>query len=105
MSYGHWPVNGAIFFDTPWNDNADDEGIGRGPDDTFQEEMAEELAKTGGGMVIGRGGAGRSNLIKLLKPKLDKQGHTVICIAFTNVAAAICASYHVPELPHQCFQK
>ena len=74
VSYGHWSVNGAIFFDIPLNDIAEDEGIGRGPGDTFQEEMAEELARTGGGMVIGRGGTGKSHRIKLLKPKLEKQG-------------------------------
>ena len=45
VSYGHWSVNIAIFFDDiPWNDIAEDEGIGRGPEDTFQEEMAERLA-------------------------------------------------------------
>ena len=53
-----------------WNDFSEPEGIGRGPDDTFQEEMAEKLATAGGGMVNGRGGTGKSHLIKLLKPKL-----------------------------------
>ena len=52
------------------------------------EEMADNLARTGGGMVIGRGGTGNSHLIKLLKPKLEKQGYKVICIAFTHVAVA-----------------
>ena len=88
ISYGHWSVDGAFFFDIPWDDIAEDEGIGRGPDDTFQEEMADKLARTGGGMVIGRGGTSKSHLIKLLKPKLEKQGYKVICIAFTHVAVA-----------------
>lgn len=87
-SYGHWSVNGAFLVDPPWNDIAEEKGIGRGPDDTFQEEMAEKLAQTGGGMVIGRGGTGKSHLIKLLVPKLEKIGYTVICIAFTHVAVA-----------------
>ena len=72
LSYGHWSLNGTFFFDLqPWNDIAEDEGIGRGPDDTFQEEMAEQLARTAGGMVCGRGGTGKSHLITLLKQKLE----------------------------------
>ena len=72
ISYGHWSVDGAFFFDTPWDDIAEDEGIGRGPDDTFQEEMAERLANTGGALVFGRGGTGKSNLIKLLKTQVGE---------------------------------
>ena len=87
-SYGHWSVDGTFLVDPPWDDIAEDAGIGRGPDDTFQEEMAEKLAKTGGGMVIGRGGTGKSHLIKLLRPKLENLGYKVICIAFTHVAVA-----------------
>ena len=47
ISYGHWSVDGAFFVDIPWDDIAEDEGIGRGPDDTFQEEMADKLARAG----------------------------------------------------------
>ena len=57
------------------NDSSEPEGIGRGPEDTFQEEMAEKLATAGGGMVNGRCGAGKSHLIKLLKPKLENIGY------------------------------
>ena len=39
----------------PWNDFSEPEGIGRGLEDTFQEEMAEKLATAGGGLVNGRG--------------------------------------------------
>ena len=88
ISYGHWSINGAFLLDIPWNSIAEDEGVGRGPEDTFQEEMAERIAENGGAMVIGRGGTGKSHLIKLLKPKLEKQGFKVMCIAFTHVAVA-----------------
>ena len=47
-----------------WNDFSEPEGIGRGLEDTFQEEMAEKLVIAGGGMVNGRGGTGKSHLIK-----------------------------------------
>ena len=88
ISYGHWSINGAFLLDIPWDDIAEDEGVGRGPEDTFQEEMAERIAENGGAMVIGRRGTGKSHLIKLLKPKLEKQGFKVMCIAFTHVAVA-----------------
>ena len=78
-SYGHWSSNGYFMFDQeelPWNDFSEPEGIGRGLEDTFQEEMAEKLATAGGGMVNGRGGTGKSHLIKLLKPKLEILGQS-----------------------------
>ena len=67
--------------------------------------MAEQLARTHGGMVIGRGGTGKSHLIKLLKPKLEKQGYTVKCIAFTHVAVANlngveCGAHTILHLLH-----
>ena len=104
-SYGHWSVTGAFLLDPPWNDIAEDEGIGRGPADTFQEEMADKLAQTGGGMVVGRGGTGKSHLIKLLRPKLEKMGFKVICVAFTHVAVANlngaeCAAHTILHLLH-----
>ena len=88
LSYGHWSVNGYFLVDPQWVNITEEEGIGRGPDDTYQEEMAEKLATARGGMVNGRGGTGKSYLIKLLKPKLEEIGYKVICIAFTHVAVA-----------------
>ena len=94
----------------PWDDIGAGEGIGRGLDDTFQEEMADKLARTGGGMVVGRGGTGNSHLIKFLNPKLEKQGYKVICIAFTHVALANlngveCRAHTILHLPPSiCWQ-
>ena len=103
--YGHWSTNGAFLADPPWEGIAEDQGIGRGVGDTFQEEMAAKLAKAGGDMVIGRGGTGTSHLIKLLRPKLEEVGYKVICIAVTHTAVAnlngvecgVCTILHLPH--------
>ena len=49
-SYGHWSPNGYFMFDEDellWYDSSEPEGIGRGPEDTSQEEMAESLLQLG----------------------------------------------------------
>ena len=50
------------------------EEIGRGPDDTFQEEVANAIVQNRGGYVDGRGGVGKSYLIKLLVEKFEAEG-------------------------------
>jgi len=87
-SFGHWSANGCFRIDREWVDYGEDEGIGRGPDDTFQEEMAEVIVKNRRALVIGRGGTGKSHLIGLLRPKFKALGYKVMCIAFTHVAVA-----------------
>ena len=87
--FGHWSANGTFRIEErEWVDYGEDEGIGRGPDDTFQEEMAEVIVKNRRALVIGRGGTGKSHLIKLLRPKFKALGYQVMCIAFTHVAVA-----------------
>ena len=71
-----------------WIDYKEDEGIGRGPGDDFQDKIAEIIVKNRKALVIGRGGTGKSHLIKLLRPKFEARGYTVKCIAFTHVAVA-----------------
>ncbi len=56
QGFGHWSANGKFVLDTDWIDVAEPEEIGRTPQDTFQEEMAELLAKKRRGLVLGRGG-------------------------------------------------
>ena len=87
--FGHWSANGTFRIEErQWVDYGEDEGNGRGPDDTFQEEMAEVIVKNRRALVIGRGGTGKSHLIKLLRPKFKALGYNVMCIAFTHVAVA-----------------
>ncbi len=67
-----------IKFERVWKYHNEDEGLGRGDDDTYQEEMAELIAKNRGGYVAERGRTGKSHLAKLLKPKLEKLGYEVV---------------------------
>jgi hypothetical protein len=87
-SFGHWSANGSFRLEREWVDYGEDEGLGRGPDDKFQEEMAEVIVKNRRALVIGRGGTGKSHLIGLLRPKFKALGYKVICIVFTHVAVA-----------------
>ena len=48
--------------------------MGRGPRDTFQDEVATEIVANRGGFVDGRGGSGKSWLIKLLVEKFEAEG-------------------------------
>ena len=64
-SFGHWSANGFFRLAREWVDYGEDEGLGRGPDDKFQEEMAEVIVKNRRALVIGRGGTGKSHLIGL----------------------------------------
>ncbi len=68
--------------------------------------MAELLAKKRRGLVLGRGGVGKSHLIKLLRPKLEALGYKVMCIAFTHVAVANfpgaeCPAYTILHMLHR----
>ena len=53
-SFGHWSANGCFRLAREWVDYGEDEGLGRGPDDKFQEEMAEVIVKNRRALVIGR---------------------------------------------------
>ena len=106
QNFGHWSANGGCVLDKDWFDVTEPEEIGQTPQDTFQEEMAELLAKKRRFLVLGRGGDGKSHLIKLLRPKLEALGYKVMCIAFTHVAVtslngAECPAYTILHMLHQ----
>ena len=75
------------------------EEIGRGPDGRFQEEVANAIVQNRGGYIDGRGGTGKSWLIKLLVEKFEAEGFVenkrgeffknsrVHCVAFPHVAS------------------
>ena len=106
QSFGHWFANGGFVLDKEWFDITEPEAIGRTPDDKFQADVAELLAKKRRGLVLGRGGVGKSHLIKLLRPKLEGMGYKVMCIAFTHVAVANlngaeCPAYTILYMLHR----
>ena len=53
------------------------EEIGRGTNDTFQNEVADMIVQNRGGYVDGRGGTGKSWLIKLLVENLEADAFSI----------------------------
>ena len=47
-----------------WRFVTEEPGLGRGPDDTFQEEVAQMVFENRGGYIAGLGGTGKSEVIK-----------------------------------------
>ena len=86
---GSW-LQGCPSFvsDRQWNVLQEAPGLGRGPDDTFQEEVAQALFKNEGGYVAGQGGVGKSYVLKLVKQKFEEAKYIVDVIAFTHVQAS-----------------
>ena len=66
--------------------------MGRGSDDTFQEEAAQAVFENRGGYVAGRGGTGKSakehGVLSRVKAKFEAAGHMVDVLAFTHVQSA-----------------
>jgi hypothetical protein len=88
-SLGAWLEEPHFLYDRAWTVVAEHPGIGRGPDDTFQEEAAQRIAENGfQANVHGRGGTGKSWLLTLVKKKAEAAGWVVDVLAFTHVQAA-----------------
>ena len=92
-SLGAWLEEPHFLYDRTWTVVAEEPGLGRGPDDTFQEEAAEHIAKNGfQGYVHGRGGTGKSakeyGVLDKVKTRAEAAGWTVDTLAFTHVQAA-----------------
>ena len=94
----HWPHRAEqekrFAYSREWRVLTEDAGPGVGPDDDYQARMACEIAENGGGVVIGRGGSGKSYLLKKhLREEFVKRGFEesrIHVIAFTHVAAQNC---------------
>ena len=85
---GVWLQNPRFLFERRWRELVEPPGVGRGDEDVFQEEAAEAIFQNFGGYCDGRGGVGKSHLLKLLRSKLEAAGWTVNkvdVIAFTHV--------------------
>jgi len=90
---GAWLEDPQFLYDRTWTVMAEALGLGRGPDDTFQEEAAERIARNGfQGYVAGRGGTGKSakkhGVLDRVKAKAEAAGWIVDILAFTHVQAA-----------------
>lgn len=92
VAFGAWCENPWFAYERHWRIMTEEPGIGRGEGDTFQEEAVQAIADNGfQGYVAGRGGTGKSYLLKLLKAKAFASGYTegqIDVIAFTHVQAS-----------------
>ena len=73
-AFGYWSTNGPFKGEGAWKFLDEPEEIGRGSEDTFQNEAADAIVQNRGGYVDGRGGTGKSFLIKLLVEKFEADG-------------------------------
>jgi len=85
---GSWLQQPRFLYEREWKVIAEEPGLGRGDDDTFQEEAAEAIFQNLGGHCSGRGGTGKSETIKKLRSKLEAAGWIVDVLAFTHVQSA-----------------
>jgi hypothetical protein len=87
FDFGAWSVERRFALRTDWRVRKEGQGLGRGPEDTQQDIAVQDLLFNGGGMVLGRGGTGKSTVLRRLKEALEARGEEVHVIAFTHVAA------------------
>ena len=85
--FGAWS-DGRFKFRRKWQVISEEPGLGRGPNDTFQEETARHIVENRGGYVAGRGGTGKSYMLKILKRLFQEAGFIVDIVSTTHVQAA-----------------
>ena len=88
-NFGKWYTQPHFAHQRTWRRIIEPEGIGScDANDTFQAWAAQQCVDNGGGCVFGRGGVGKSELIKRLREKFESLGETVYVLATTHVQAA-----------------
>jgi hypothetical protein len=93
-AFGHWSVEKRFAYAREWRVLTEETGPSGSPGDDYQARMAAEVAENGGGVIVGRGGSGKSHLLKKhLRDEFIKRGFKesrIHVIAFTHVAAQNC---------------
>ena len=84
---GAWSTERRFAHHVTWSVQGEDPGVGRGPDDRTQDLAVERLIKMRGGVVVGRGGTGKSEVLRRLVARLKAVEITVHVVAFTHDAA------------------
>ena len=89
-SFGTWSVEQRFAYRRTWKTVAEQPGLGRFEGDDFQDYAAQALVANGGGVCVGQGGSGKSEILKRVKALLLEAGWDVHVVAFTHVASANC---------------
>ena len=88
--FGWWMQNPPMR--RVWRSLEEDEGVGRGADDTFQDDIVPLVVRNRGAFIVGRGGVGKSYIIDKLKAAFEAEGMDVHVIALTHTAVAnVCS--------------
>jgi hypothetical protein len=103
-SFGAWSQEQRFAHHRTWRVVTEPEGLGRFEGDDYQDHAALELADNGGGVCVGQGGSGKSQVLKRLRKILEERGFTVHVCAFTHVAAAVCDGVTLLRQLHQRIQ-
>jgi len=115
ICFGTWSSNGRFSYPREWRVETEEPGLGRGPEDTYQDRMAELIVKTKGAYISGRGGSGKSVLIDRIVERLveagyddgskDKKRQNIHKCAFTHVAAGNIDGHTVLHELHRTRRK
>ena len=71
-TYGNWHINPRFKYKRVWRELIEEEGVGTcDVNDTWQEQMADEIVKNRGAIVTGCGGCGKSRILELVKKKFE----------------------------------
>jgi hypothetical protein len=84
---GAWSTERRFAHPRLWLIKREEPGLGCGPTDTFQDEAVDMLLGRRGGVVVGRGGTGKSEILRRLVARLKERGVEAHVVAFTHVAA------------------
>jgi hypothetical protein len=88
-TYGNWYFTARFKYERVWREIVEEPGIGTcDENDTWQEQVANEIVKNRGAIVTGCGGCGKSKILELVKKKFEDFGYKVEPCAFTHVASA-----------------
>ena len=84
-----WHINSRFKYKRVWRELIEEEGVGTcDVNDTWQEQMADEIVKNRGANITGAGGCGKSRILELVKKKFQDLNFIVETCAFTHVASA-----------------
>jgi len=112
--FGTWSSNGRFKFPREWRVETEEPGLGRGPEDTYQDRMSELIVKNKGAYISGRGGSGKSRLLDDIVAKLVEAGYNdgskdkkqnIHKCAFTHVAAGNIDGHTVLHELHRTRRK
>jgi len=90
-NFGKWYTQPHFAHKRIWRQVIEPEGVGScDADDTFQAWAAQQCVDNGGGVVLGRGGVGKTECIKKNSGIIEALGETLLCLSdYTRTGGSI----------------